>query len=82
MGNRTTVDTTIQAGANQTSVLEEFMDAVLVGWSGLRLYLDQRRQGLPADNTMETLLSELLRVNFGENVDARSLIGELVTPRH
>ncbi len=48
------------------SFVDEMVEHMLEDWSGLRLYLRQRRSGRPADPTMDTLLSELLRVNLRE----------------
>ncbi|WP_303906087.1 hypothetical protein [Thiohalomonas denitrificans] len=55
------------------SFVDEIVDHMLGDWSGLRLYLRQRKSGRPADPIMETLLSELLRVHLHEADAAKVL---------
>ncbi len=62
----------------QDSIVEDILDRLLERWSGLRLYLARRRAGGPADPTMDTLLSELLRVNLGSEVNIRGVMNHLV----
>ncbi len=70
--------TAIEAGP---TFLDDVVETLLEGWSGLRLYLQQRRAGSPADPVMETLLSELLRVNLNSSVDVRQLMAQLTSSK-
>jgi hypothetical protein len=61
----------------ESGSLFDMVDALLEGWSGLRLYLHQRRAGQPEDPTMEVLLAELLRLNLGTDADVQGVIRRL-----
>lgn len=63
------------------SISEDIVDAWLLGLSALRSYLCQRRAGRPADATMETLLSALLRSRLGEGADVERVIQQLVAEK-
>jgi hypothetical protein len=64
--------------ADDPSVVEQTMEKWLEGWSGLRLYIRQRRAGAPSDETMETLLAELLRLRLGDNGDPKAVMNHLL----
>lgn len=63
--------------AESNTIIDDWADDLLEGWSGLRHYLRQRRAGNPADPTMDVLLSELLRVNLTAKADLQSVIRHL-----
>lgn len=62
------------------SFLEETVDKWLAQWSGLRLYIRQRRAGAPADAVMDTLLTEVLRLRLGREADPGMLVEHLIRP--
>ena len=70
------METSIPEGNTNNSFVDDVVDRVLGDWSGLRLYLRQRKSGRPADPIMDTLLSELLRVNLRE-ADAAHVLAYL-----
>lgn len=61
-----------------TTIVDELLGGLLVGWSGLRLYVARRRAGQPADPTMDSLLGEWLRLQLGEEIDVSRLLHRLV----
>lgn len=62
------------------SLVDDMVESVLEEWSGLRLYLRQRRSGRPSDPILETLLRELLRVRFAR-ADVPQMVAYLTEPR-
>ncbi|SCZ49067.1 hypothetical protein [Thiohalomonas denitrificans] len=60
------METTTLATTTDNSFLDEVVDHLLGDWSGLRLYLRQRKTGRAADPIMDSLLSELLRLHLHE----------------
>lgn len=62
---------------SQGSIIEEMVRDLLSGWAGLQLYIERRRAGAPADETMDTLLAELLRVGLRDGVDVRGVMTAL-----
>ncbi len=58
-------------------VVDELLGGLLVGWSGLRLYVARRRAGQPADATMESLLGAWLRLQLGEGADVAQVLRRL-----
>lgn len=65
-------------GISQASFVEETVDKWLEQWSGLRLYIRQRRTGSPPDAVMDTLLREVLRLRLGQHGDPGTLAETLV----
>jgi len=65
----------------EDSIVDEMVERCLTDWAGLRDYLRQRRAGRPADEAMETLLSEVLRSHLRQDADVRGVITYL-TARH
>lgn len=58
----------------RTSVVDEILDGILEGWSGLRHYIIGRRNGLPSDPVMESLLAELLRLKLDESANIQEVM--------
>lgn len=54
--------------------VEEIIDNMLAGWSGLRHYVLNRRAGSPADPVMESLLTEWVRCHIGRPEDVRKVV--------
>lgn len=61
------------------SLLDDMVETWLADWSSLRLYLRQRRVGRPADDTLDTLLAEVLRTKLPRNTDVRGAMRYLVS---
>ena len=59
--------------------IDEILDSLLNGWSGLRYYISRRRNGSPSDPVMESLLAELLRLHLKEKVDIQEVIDYIET---
>lgn len=65
-------------GMTHASFVEETVEKWLEQWSGLRLYIRQRRAGSPPDAIMDTLLREVLRLRLGRHGDPGTLAASLV----
>jgi hypothetical protein len=67
------------AGGNPQSgtIIDDLVETLFEGFTGLRHYLKQRGAGRPADPTMDSLLSELLRVRLGKGVNVDRAIAYL-----
>ncbi len=76
-----TVVNTRQKDPLPPSIVDEMMEGVLHDWSGLRSYVRGRRAGAPADQTMEVLLSEVLRTRLHSGTDVRKVLRVLLAPR-
>lgn len=66
-------------GSRPESFIEETVEKWLDEWSGLRLYIRQRRAGAPPDTTMDTLLTEVLRLRLAGQADPDALVDRLLS---
>lgn len=64
------------------SIVDDMIERCLTDWAGLRDYLRQRRAGRPADDALETLLSEVLRHQLQDDTDVRGVIHYLTAGAH
>lgn len=62
------------------AVIRDMVSGWLEEWAGLAAYVARRRDGAPADRTMDTLLQELLYARLGRERDLRFLLGALLRP--
>lgn len=69
---------TLTGNTPQTgTIIDDLVDTLFEGFTGLRHYLKQRGAGRPADPTMDSILSELLRVRLGKGVNVDRAIAYL-----